>query len=449
MPFLLVLLLGFLTLSTAFDFDPGPAPGVKIKNLLLYLLVLGLLLRMSMDRTYRIQFPSMPILFGVLAGYAIVSYLAAVFVIQYPRYDVLGNGFDLKNSVIDQMLFFLVFFYGIRTRKDGMAVLQALLAACVLAHVLAVLDALGIAHFGDIEIRSDGRVQGAIGESNQYGAFVVMSLPPMIALAFITRGTLRLFWMGAAALTAITLVMTVSRGAFVATFVAFTAGLLMFRRYAPPGRIVLWGLGGLAALVLVVAVAAALGFGELLYHRLVSGSGGDLGGTSSGRTEIWATALRVMAEQPLSFLTGFGWRAYQSMPFRYAPHNFYLNQWFNLGLVGLACSVLLLVLPARLAKRAIAGAVPHIRPVLMAFVVATIAFATATFFVDLYLPWLYFWSFAGIAARLAINELEQTESTPEPVAAKPLQTTPARDNFGWKAKPVSQQSAASFALRSK
>jgi O-antigen ligase len=449
MPFLLVLLVGFLTLSTAFDFDPGPAPGVKIKNLLLYLLVLGLLLRMSLDKSYRIQFPSMPILFGILAGYAIVSYLAAVFVIQYPRYAVMGNGFDLKNSVIDHMLFFLVFFYGIRTRKDGIAVLQALLAACALAHVLAILDALGIAHFGDIEIRSDGRVQGAIGESNQYGAFVVMSLPPMIALAFITRGALRLFWVGAAALTGITLIMTVSRGAFVATFVAFTAGLIMFRRYAPPGRLVLWGFAGVAGLVLVVVAAAALGFGELLYHRLVAGSGGDLGGTSSGRTEIWTTALGVMAQQPISFLTGFGWRAYQSMPFRYAPHNFYLNQWFNLGLVGLTCSVLLLILPARLAKRAIARAVPHVRPVLMAFVVATIAFATATFFVDLYLPWLYFWSLAGIAARLAINELEQTQPNPAPVEAKATESATSHDNFGWKAKPVSHHGAASLAMRTK
>jgi O-antigen ligase len=315
--------------------------------------------------------------------------------------------------------------------------------------VLAVLDALGIAHFGDIEIRGDGRVQGAIGESNQYGAFVAMTLAPVVALAFISRGALRLFWIGAAGLTAITLVMTVSRGAFVATFVAFTAGLIMFRRYAPPGRLILWGFAGMMGLVLVVIAAASLGFGELLHHRLVAGSSGDLGGTSSGRTEIWATALGVMAEQPISFLTGFGWRAYQSMPFRYAPHNFYLNQWFNLGLVGLSCSVLLLVLPARLAKRAIAPAAPQIRPVLMAFVVATIALATATFFVDLYVPWFYFWSLAGICARLAINELEKTEPTPAAVVAKAPESTSSHDDFGWKAKPVSPHGAASLAMRTK
>ena len=449
MPLLLALLVGFLTLSTAFDFDPGPAPGVKIKNLLLYLLMLGLILRMSLDKSYRIQFPSVPVLFGILIGYAIVSYLAAVFVVQYPRYDVLRNAFDLKNTLVDQMLFFLVFFYGVRSRKDGMAVLQFLLAACALAHVMAVLDALGIAHFGDIEIRSDGRVQGAIGESNQYGAFVAMSLPPMIALAFMMRGVLRLFWMGAAALTAVTLIMTVSRGAFVATVVASVAGLIMFRRYASPGRIVLWGFAGLVALVLVGVAAIGLGFGDLLYDRVVASSGGDLGGTSSGRTEIWSTALGVMAEQPFSFLTGFGWRAYQSMPFRYAPHNFYLNQWFNLGLVGLICSVLLLVLPARLVKQSIARALPQLRPILMAFVVSTVAFATATLLVDLYLPWLYFWAFAGIAARLAVNELEQVEKIPAENPAKPLTNAPARDNFGWKAKPISHHGATSFVMRTK
>ena len=32
MRFLLIALIGFLTLSGVFNFDPGPMPGVKIKN---------------------------------------------------------------------------------------------------------------------------------------------------------------------------------------------------------------------------------------------------------------------------------------------------------------------------------------------------------------------------------------------------------------------------------
>jgi hypothetical protein len=64
---LLIALLGFLTLSGVFDFDPGPMPGVKIKNALLYAIIVGLFLRMTFQR-YRIQLPAMLTLRGVLVG---------------------------------------------------------------------------------------------------------------------------------------------------------------------------------------------------------------------------------------------------------------------------------------------------------------------------------------------------------------------------------------------
>ena len=64
MRYLLIALILFLTASAVFGFDPGPLPGVKIKNALLYLIVLALMLRVTMDRSYRIQLPGVPILFG-------------------------------------------------------------------------------------------------------------------------------------------------------------------------------------------------------------------------------------------------------------------------------------------------------------------------------------------------------------------------------------------------
>ncbi len=64
---------------------------------MLYLIVLGLMLRMTLDRSYRIQLPGVPILFGILIGYAVLTYLAIVLVIDYPRYDPLFTGFQLKN----------------------------------------------------------------------------------------------------------------------------------------------------------------------------------------------------------------------------------------------------------------------------------------------------------------------------------------------------------------
>ena len=47
MRFLLIALILFLMASAVFGFDPGPLPGVKIKNALLYLIVLALMLRVT------------------------------------------------------------------------------------------------------------------------------------------------------------------------------------------------------------------------------------------------------------------------------------------------------------------------------------------------------------------------------------------------------------------
>lgn len=429
MPYVLAALTFFLTLSSVFSWDPGPAPGVKIKNFLLYLLIMSLVLSYANGRKFKIQLPSMNVAFIVLIGYSILTYLAIVLFIDYPRYDMLTSAFDLKNRGVDYLLFFLAFFYGTRSEKEAKFVLTCLLLSWVVSHFVAVLDAFGYVHIGDIERRSDGRVQGAVGESNQYGAFVALTLPAAVAMAVAAKGWRRWFWMGAAALTAGTLLMTVSRGAFVATFMATMFGAYLFRRYLSLGKIFTWGLMAGGAM-LVILVIVSLSFGDLLYERVVSGfSSKDMGGTSSGRTEIWSTAVEMMFQHPQTLLTGFGWNAYWIMPFRYSPHNYYLAQWFNLGLPGLICSVTLLVIPVRTALKSFAVAPNRLRIPLAGFVVATVAYAFATFFVDLYVPWIYFWAYAGVSMRLAMIA---REAPPVPVTVnQPVLAPQGADPYGW------------------
>src|SRR5262249_30695455 len=158
---------------------------------------------------------------------------------------------DLKNRGVDYLLFFLAFFYGTRSEKDATFVLKCLLLSWVVSHAVAVMDAFGYVHIGDIERRGDGRVQGAVGESNQYGAFVALTLPAAVAMAVAEKGWRRWMWMAAAALTAGTLLMTVSRGAFVAVFVATLAGAYLFRRYLSLGKIVTWGMAAAAAMLVI------------------------------------------------------------------------------------------------------------------------------------------------------------------------------------------------------
>ena len=434
MRFLLIALTGFLTLSEVFSFDPGPMPGVKIKNALLYAIIVGLLLRMTFQR-YRIQLPVMLSLWAVLIGYSMLTYAAIVLVIDYPHYNWLTSGFLLKNMLVDYMLLFLVFFYGLRSTEDALVVLKILLACWALSHVIAVLDALGFVQIGDITRRGDGRVQGAVGESNQYGALVALSLPAIAAAIFTTRGLWRMFWLAAAAITALTLIMTVSRGAFVATACAALLAVYLFRGYVRPTKLVMAVAGSLAVTALAVAGAYAFGFGDLLERRML-GSGAsstDFGGLSSGRTIIWASVMKVMFDNPLALLTGFGWNAYAAMPFRNATHNHYLWAWFNLGLPGLVCTVLLLVVPIKTALAAARVATAAVRPHLMGFLVATTALAVAVFFVNLASPWQYFWVYVGIVMRIAVNAMEQPATAPVSVPGPTAPASGHRDPHGWSA----------------
>ena len=432
MRFLLIALIGFLTLSGVFNFDPGPMPGVKIKNALMYAIIVGLFLRMTFQR-YRIQLPGMLTLWGVLVGYSILTYVLIVLAIDYPHYNWLSSGMQLKNQMVDYMLLFLVFFYGLRSTEDAVVVLKVLLICLALSHIVAVLDALGYVQIGDIELRGDGRVQGTAGESNQYGALVALSLPAIAAAIFVTRGLWRMFWMAAAAFTALTLIMTVSRGAYVAIAFAALLALYLFRRYVRPTKLMMAVACTLAVAVVAVGVAYSLGFGDLLGRRMLGSAvkTSDLSGLSSGRTDMWVSVMGTMLEHPLTLLTGFGWNAYAAMPFRWNTHNSYLLAWFNLGLPGLICTVLLLVVPIKVALSASRVANATIRPHLIGFVVGTTALAVALFFVNLFSPWLFVWAYVGTVMRIAVNAMEQPVTAPASVPAAAAPASRGRDAHGW------------------
>jgi hypothetical protein len=188
---------------------------------------------------------------------------------------------------------------------------------------------------------------------------------------------------------------------------------------------------GLAAVVLLVVVVSLSPYSGLLAERMIGQTGvGDLGEASSGRSDIWLALLAKMIEFPLTFITGFGWDVYWSMPFLYSPHSHYLGLWFNLGLVGLFTGIYLLVTVAGNARRASFQARPPYRGHLIAFVLGTVAVSTAVFFVDLYVPWKAFWMYGGLVMRLALCVKESPATVPERVPPVRLPIV-RRDPYGW------------------
>jgi len=225
-------------------------------------------------------------------------------------------------------------------------------------------------------------------------------------------------------------VMTASRGGFVGLAMACAVGAYLYRQHISYSRISGWVFGSLILLVLVVTFSQ---YGNLLAERMMGTGSIDASTASSGRSDIWATALAAMFAHPLTFITGFGWDVYASMPFQFATHNHYLYLWFNLGLVGLACGTYLLFSGIGRARRASLQAAPPYRGQLIAFVLGVVGVATAVFFVELHQPWYYFWMYAGVVMRLVLLVQRQPANVPVTSASDSPQHRPTtrRDPYGW------------------
>jgi len=425
MRMLLAITVLFLLATDVLQWDLTYSAGLSAKNGVLYLITVFLLLRIVTGRAEGSGARPMYAAFAILIGYALLSWVIAGVLIRYPTYDLVESGIRLKNYLVDPFTFFLVFFLGTRSSEDTMTVIKALLLGAIFANLMTVLDVSGVLDLNYVE-RADGRTQGALGESNQYAAFIILFLPALICAMGAARGLRRLFWLGGALISVVALLLTASRGAMVGLLVASAMGVYMYRRHVSVGRLSAWIIGGAAVIMILLSVSQS---DQLLTERVLTQTGSiDLSDASSGRSEIWSDAVAQMLHAPVTLLTGYGWDVYSAFPFRYAPHNHYLGLWFNLGLVGLAAGSFVLFYAIVRARRASDVAPPPLRGQLIGFVIGATALCVAIFFVDLHKPWPYFWAYVGVALRLAACIPQAAHA---PVEAR---VAPAGDAHGWVAR---------------
>src|SRR5262249_4583343 len=154
----------------------------------------------------------------LLIGYATMSWLVTALIIKYPGYHLLEGAMSLKSRMIDPALMLFAALYGLKDMKDVWLALKVLLGAVAVANFATRLDTAGIVHFGMKMGESgaeEGRVFGAFGHANDTGALIVCTLPGLLALTVTSHGMRRMLWLGAALVSVMVLLMTVSRGAFV------------------------------------------------------------------------------------------------------------------------------------------------------------------------------------------------------------------------------------------
>lgn len=390
--------------------------GLSTKNLYLYFIVAMIALDAALkpgDFTFTDLDIHVP--FVLLICYAIFSW--ALSNVTNPLYPPLTTLIALKSTLVDQYLFFLAFRYGVRTHEDSLWLIRAIVGTLLATSVFTLIDFLDIPDFGIVDV-SQGRLEGPIGESNQYGALLAFLLPLAVNLAPSTWGVRRIAWYLCILASVLLLVATGSRGAYVSVILGSALAVFNLRAYLDMGRVV--RLAGLALLVfVVVGTVYAVLLGEALDIVLKKTTAGDVGSVSSGRTDIWRAGLLVMIEWPMSFLVGLGWNAWQVSGIWKSAHNEYLNYLFELGLIGLALFLYLLHNLFRRVRRLVASGDTQLQPLLVSYAFSFTMLCNAIFFTSIPRVWPIFWPITGLVFGLTsfarATDIESTE--PEPGAS--------------------------------
>jgi putative inorganic carbon (hco3(-)) transporter len=227
----------------------------------------------------------------------------------------------------------------LRTQADWLFIVYVMLGGLLLQGILMItLRVLGSSlEWGvinaTIDIEGGMRVGGTLGSSNSVGGYLAMSILIGLGIALASVSTrMRILALSAVALGLIALILTLSRGSWLALLIglAVFSALGLWHRLVKPGVVIA---AALAALALLVPFRATL------IERLVE----DDAGSALSRIPLNQVAWNMIAEQPL---LGIGlnnfdlaMQRYLTPDFtgiwQYTVHNRFLQIWSETGVLGL------------------------------------------------------------------------------------------------------------------
>jgi hypothetical protein len=424
MRFLLMLIICGLAIGDIFGISLSLGAGLSVKNLLVYTGAGWLLLQSAQGRPVKVELQTIQTCFAVLILYAALTMFIAGGIIHYPGYKLTDGAIALKASLIDWLVYFLVFFYGARTIADARTLLKLFLFIVGLGNLFTIAKALGIISFG-AEILGSGddtvaRVNGVFGDANETATMMACLLPVYISVISSANGFSKIVWIACATFSAIVMFMAASRGALVGLVLGSLWAAYLCRRYLSFRLAFKWG-SIIFAIAAVAAVVTGGTYLELNIHRFTGVSMASAADVSSGRSDIWGRGLEAMMNSPVSLITGFGWDTWPVMGFNYVAHNHYLLMWFELGLVGVVCLLLILRQLVTTALATVVVADSPDRDYIVAFVFSFLILGIGIFFVLLAKPWFYLWSFIGLAMRYTVDvrAAHRINADPQPATNLP------------------------------
>jgi O-antigen ligase len=275
------------------------------------------------------------------------------------------------------------------------------------------------------ELYSPGRVFSTFGQPNALAAYLVMTLPVAVAMAYLVRARARIFVWGAAVVSAAALLFTLSRGAFLAAAVALALAFA-FRAHRGSLKVLQQkpSVAGLGVVVLALSIALVPSFRDgsvRAADRIMAlGEIAD-GGSVQMHLDLWKVGTAMALDNPI---VGIGHemfpeefpayrdsllepdRAAVFMAFRpESPHNAYIALAVGSGIPALILYLVILfgtvAIGVAALRRNVAG---KTRTLLLGFTAAIVAHAVTDLFmtaepVGSWLLWLYMAVVIALARR--------------------------------------------------
>ena len=342
---LLILLMPMSGSSTLFPHEMFGVVGLNPLNLLLAGTLISCMLHALADHSLPQLLPGpllwlyiVPILIAGAIGTRHIHEIAPTLVVTYQALDFPDAASYLRDMVLKPMLmvvFALVVGAAVaKSARPERFLLPTLVSICAIAALVPVY----VAHSGialTALARDDEReFLSTLGlHANDLGRlYAVAYALVLFTWSDAASRRLRLALLIALALTALALILTFSRGAFVALAVV-------------NGLYVVWRFNAKTLLVAASAVVAALLFApQAIFERLASGQGAGLDAVSAGRVNgLWLPLLPEVLRHPM-FGNGIGSILWSDAMRSGAghmvlvvthPHNAYLQAALDMGITGL------------------------------------------------------------------------------------------------------------------
>ena len=372
--------------------------GLSAKNLYLYSLVLLIGIRaVTSPAGLRIVDLDIHVPYWMMMLYATLTW--GILSIADPTYSIFRGALTVKNQLIDLYLFMFAFRYGIESKSDYLSLLRAIIITLFVTSFITLIDYLNIPDLGIIGSHQ-GRIEGPIGAANQYGALLAFLIPLTIACMPAKQSRAgRWFWQAGVLISAILLIATGSRGAFLSIIAGSFFGVIYLRNFLNMRQVLRFAAIAFLIAILLFAAFAIFNF-DFLMQRFEKTASESLGRASSGRVDIWRAAILVMLEWPMSFIVGYGWNAYESSGIWKSAHNEYLDRWYEMGIIGVVLYVAVLrAMVARVRKR-LNDMPDEICRIMIGYTFGMMMTYVNLFFVAIPDPWTVIWMVTGLVMGL-------------------------------------------------